>query len=125
MERLNELIHLCEVSGFGLDVEPIIAAYKGTAHGSPLRRFVRDCFVCASYSDRHITFHATNIPADFHRDVAAEAIRVRGVNLCETVANVYRVDLKDLSRGDKCHYHQHDDKHPRCVPKPAVADTES
>lgn len=100
-------------------------AYEATAHGNPIRRLSRDSYVYAATDlSASISLHASNLPADFCRDMAMESRRHKARDAKQTVGEAYTsFMIEDNCHDDKCHYHQHNDKCPRCVPKPQPKST--
>lgn len=134
-DKLQDLatanIVIDELIRYGLEAEEnpgfeaISIAYSATIHGSPLRRLLRGYHVHGTFSVFYMNLHVNDFPCEFYRDVAAEFLRAKDDNSEETVGETYGLTADVRYAMDRCHYHQHDDKHPRCVPRPAVADTES
>lgn len=87
-------------------------------HGYPLRKLMRDYLVYEAISCTILSLHASNLPADFYCDMAMEFLRLKDPNSQELVQDTYNANLVHHVRdNDRCHYHQHDDKHPRCEMK--------
>lgn len=111
-----------EISRFGeeihtnLGVVAVNLAYKGTTHGNPLRRYIRDCFVLDYEPSFYMDIHTRDYPGEFYRDVTVQYLRLKDVNGSKTVDEVYRGRVSEIYELDKCRYHQHNDKHPRCMP---------
>ena len=98
--------------------EIINHVYDSTAHGNPLRKLIRDECVYETNSSDYMQMHIVSYHAEFTRDVLVEFLRLRDPKLRETVHDVYQLHGKHGRNVDKCHYHQHDETHPRCAPVP-------
>lgn len=92
--------------------------YDATVRGNPLRKLVRDECVYETNSSSYMHVHVDGGHPEFTRDVMVEFLRLRDVNLEERVKDVYTLHERHERKINKCHYHQHDATHPRCVPEP-------
>lgn len=118
---MDELVRLGEVARINPGFRLVRSIYAATRHGNPLRRLVRDNYVQDSFSAHHLGLHVEVLPSDFYRDMAVEFLRLRGDRSTKAVQDVYRIGaIEHNCTRDRCHYHQHDDKHPRSVPKPVL-----
>lgn len=98
-------------------------AYEATTHGSPLRRLIRDFFVFETMEYLAPRIHAENLPLDFYRDVAVELLRRKSLDEEGPLSKTYDPNtVRENCRLDKCYYHQHNDKCPRCVSRPPDLD---
>lgn len=91
--------------------------YSHTPPNSPLRAIVRDHCVY-EYSTSSLAKQVAEFPRDLVNDIMFEVLRNKAMDKDETVKNAFGKQLKAFTHGDRCHYHRHDDKHPRCVSKP-------
>jgi hypothetical protein len=98
--------------------EIVRRGYDATVHGNPLRKFMRDECVYETQSSEYMDYHVESAHPDFTRDAMVEFLRLRDENLEEKIENVYSIHDKHMRNADKCHYHQHSETHPRCVPEP-------
>lgn len=98
--------------------EIIRRVYGSTVHGNPLRKLMRDDCVYETDSVNYMRLHVEGGHPDFARDVMVEFLRLRDHNATRKVENVYSLHDNHRALVDKCHYHQHDKDHPRCVPAP-------
>jgi hypothetical protein len=97
--------------------ETVALVYRYTPEQNPLRLLMRDYWfhdMQASSAGR-----MDDLPHDFFKDVSLEYFRIKARNMERTVREAFVKRAGSNVINDKCHYHQHDDKHPRCVPKPA------
>lgn len=116
---IDAIIQCCADAGRCLTVAMAELVYEKTLHGNPLRKLVRDFLVYKTASEHYVLLQAPDFPADLARDIAAEFIRRKDGNNTKTVEDVYCVYEQGIVPAhDKCYYHQHNKKHPRCVPKP-------
>ena len=91
--------------------------YSHTPRNSPLRVLMRD--YCIYENNPSILASMVNeFPRDLVNDIMLEVLRIKTMDKNKTVAKAFEKELTAFTREDRCHYHQHDDKHPRCVPKP-------
>jgi hypothetical protein len=90
--------------------------YGHTAPHSPLRKLMRDYWL---YETGTTTNSPVNgLPEEFMKDVMLEFLRIKGKREGCTVRDAFKRTLSEDLRKDKCRYHQHDEKHPRCVSEP-------
>ena len=119
---MDALICFSEKGAIISNTDTIRHVYDSTAHGSPLRKFVRDECVYNTQSWAYMDLHVASCHAEFARDVMVEFLRVKDFNSKAKVEDVYYMyDDKYGKQGrfaEKCRYHQHDKTHPRCVPEP-------
>jgi hypothetical protein len=114
---IDELIRFSDKGGRTFNGDVIRRVYDATAHGNPLRKMVRDECVYQVYSSDYMDSHVEPGHPEFSRDVMVEFLRLRDSNLNENVGDVYKLHVGHRKYTDKCHYHQHDETHPRCVPE--------
>lgn len=93
----------------------VALAYESTVHGNPIRKMMRDKFVYESRSDCYMEAFAKEWNSDFTRDVMVEFMRFKDCGYQAAIDVIW--DTKG-ELVDACRYHQHNEKHPRCVPKP-------
>jgi hypothetical protein len=90
--------------------------YKHTAPHNPLRILMRDYFLHeTSPTDERAV---KGLPPELMTDVLLEFMRIKDQHWDSGVQDAFAHDLSDHTKKDKCYYHQHDDKHPRCVAEP-------
>jgi hypothetical protein len=115
---MDELVRFSAEEAECFDEEDISRVYNATAHGNPLRKLMRDECVYEQRSGDYMDMHVQGNHPEFTRDVLVESMRLKDYNGYERVNRVYRL-TKDRGRFiDKCHYHQHNETYPRCVPEP-------
>lgn len=115
---MDELIRFSVKGDESFTDEVVRRAYNATAHGNPLRKLLRDECVYATNSTDYRYLHVDTGHPEFTRDVMVEFIRLRDSAANEKVEDVYKLHDNHGWYTDKCHYHQHDETHPRCVPEP-------
>lgn len=118
---MDALICFSYKGGRIFDTDTIRLVYDSTAHGNPLRKYMRDECVYDTTSWLYMDLHVAGCHPEFARDVMVEFLRVKDFNSKEKVQDVYRMygeHGKHSRFADKCRYHQHDETHPRCVPEP-------
>ena len=118
---MDALLRFSDKGGESFDPETILRVYDSTAHGNPLRKYMRDQCVYDTKSWVYMDLQAAGCHPEFARDVMVEFLRVKDFNSKEKVQDAYRMFGKHGKHGrfaDKCRYHQHDETHPRCVPEP-------
>jgi len=126
-------IAIDEIKRFG-DVHKYIgghatvrSVYDCTPANSPLRRLMCDAWVYSIDEDYLANAKASGgepfkeLPSEFVQDLLvglysfkAEARKGQG----QLLAAAFSGDPDANEKRDKCHYHWHNDKHPRCVPIP-------
>ena len=91
--------------------------YRHTPQNSPLRKLMRDYFLHEQNTSKaeKCVQHLNRGLVD---DIMLEVLRIKRTDKHSTVDTALKRSAKSKTDKDKCHYHQHDDKHPRCVPKP-------
>jgi hypothetical protein len=115
---IDELVRFRTIMKHIPDKPHISLVYGQTAENSPLRRLMRDYWAYEIVPSE--MGQLKGFPKDFVRDIAVEAYRVMGKhqeNEEQTIEEAFSEKASDRIDEDKCYYHQHDDKHPRCVPK--------
>lgn len=90
--------------------------YSRTPRQSPLRALMRDYWVYEMIPT--VSNPLKGLSQDFMEDILLEFLRVKAKDQNATINKAFRSSLSARTKDDKCLYHQHDDKHPRCVPKP-------
>ena len=115
---MDALIRFGDKNGKAFDSGTVRRVYDSTAHGNPLRKFMRDECVYDVSSLTYMSIHVAGAHPEFARDVMVEFLRVKGFNLMEKVKDVYRMHERHGRYTDKCRYHQHNESHPRCVSEP-------
>lgn len=115
---MDELIRFSEKGNESFTDEVVRRTYNATAHGNPLRKLLQDECVYATNSTDYRYLHVDTGHPEFTRDVMVELIRLGDYTVNEKVENVYTLHQNHWWYTDKCHYHQHDETHPRCVPEP-------
>jgi hypothetical protein len=92
----------------------------------PLRDLFRDIYIHGQLSSEPIDFLIYEEPdeafSEFLRDIALECLTLKYRTREDTNARVSDVFGKSIAKdmcADRCHYHLHDEKHPRCVPEPS------
>lgn len=92
-------------------------AYRCTARNNPMRFLMRDYYLYEQ-SLPGAEQVLEDLPRELVDDIMLEILRIKRVNKDETVKTAFGRRLNAFTQKDPCHYHQHDDKHPRCDPKP-------
>jgi hypothetical protein len=96
---------------------PITLAYASTEKGDPLRKLLRDFWTNDSTTVRthprtdRERLRDAGFPLECLQDIAIEAlemVREDDYGSYMTVQRIYSANM--------CHYHQHDELHPRCIP---------
>lgn len=120
---IDEYIRFANEAKWLPEVRTIILSYESTTHGHPLRKLMRDDCVYETVSAEYIDLHFGEYPSEFTRDVTVEYTRIKNLSRTSAEKHIWHChEDKDWELVDKCHYHQHDDKHPRCVLKPVQGD---
>ena len=86
--------------------------------GNPLPKLMRDVGLYEMSGADYMDILVDPGHGEYTRDVMVEFLRVKNHKAFETFDRVYGLPK---SRGiivEKCHYHQHNESHPRCVPEP-------
>lgn len=102
-----------QIPGF----DPVTFAYGATTPRSPLRSLFRDYWVYEAAPHSVDDLKAKSFPAEFYCDVAHECLQITNRVIYERVEHFHPFKLRikdDLCAHDKCSYHQHNDRHPRC-----------
>lgn len=86
--------------------------YEHTPPKSPLRNVVLDTLFYESGIGYFESGMADNLPHSLLLEMAREHFLVRDRNLTKTVQCAYPCGV--LKTRSKCHYHQHNDRHPEC-----------
>lgn len=115
---MDELIRFSNEGKNSFPEKVIRRVYEATVHGNPLRKFARDECVYETDSSNYMLVHVEGGHPEFARDVMVEFLRLRDDNLGEMVRDVYAVHERHERNINKCHYHQHNETHPRCVSGP-------
>lgn len=113
---IDEIIRFSDIVNIVPRESRVCLAYSHTAERSPLRLLMRDFWVYDMNPSGKLPLH--NAHADFLRDIALEFFRAKDKGWKQTVDQALYKHLKENTKKDKCHYHQHDEKHPRCGPEP-------
>lgn len=114
---MDELIRFSNKGRTGFNREAIRYVYDSTVHGHPLRKLLRDERVYETLSKYYMDLHVEPAHPEFMRDVVVEFLRLKDPNADEKVGSVYQMHSQHGRLTNKCHYHQHNETHPRCVPK--------
>jgi hypothetical protein len=87
--------------------------YDHTPPNSPLRTMIRDKIIHEVQADHFENLTEADYPQQLLFDIAKEFLKLKSdrVDGGELVSDVYE---KYLSERNTCHYHQHNDKHPKC-----------
>lgn len=95
----------------------ITLAYASTAKGNPLRKLIRDYWICESASTRTDPerLRAADFPSECMQDIAIEMLRTSG-EIPTDYHYVHFKTVQTICSEDMCRYHQHDELHPGCVP---------
>jgi hypothetical protein len=84
--------------------------YSNTTPHNPLRKLMRDFWMHEMNPAHHRS--ADDLPRALMEDILLEFMRIKDQDWNAIVHNAFtRVHTKI----DRCYYHQHNDKHPRCV----------
>ena len=82
-------------------------AYRSTVAGSPLRKLCRDYYIHEAQDDALEEIYEGLLPFEFLKDVIQEFRRLADQGA------LYYGRRRSINM-EKCHYHLHDDEHPRC-----------
>jgi len=121
---IDEIIRRSDVLEHVPRFTTISLVYSYTPANSPLRRLMCDCWVYEVSAGWIVDRKATsrdpfgNLPHEFVEDVLLEFYSAKSKGRGQTLEAAFSGDPRANEGRDKCHYHQHDDKHPRCIPKP-------
>lgn len=103
----------------------ISLAYKFTVKNDPLRRLLRDCWVCdPRKTDREVLL-ADDFPVECLQDIAVASL----TSIDEYLSRRWQLhpftSIRELCGADKCHYHRQDKTlAPKCAPLlPETEDT--
>jgi hypothetical protein len=112
---IDEFVRFGNIARCAPGPETVLLAYACTTTNSPLRLLMRDYRVydITPSSPKQLE----GLPVDFMKDITLEVFRVMRGDRTQTIKAAFSKETGVKVREDKCHYHQHDDKHPRCVPK--------
>lgn len=93
---------------------PISFAYESLAEGNRLRKLLRDLWIYGSTSAGTDSEDLRNegFSSKFLQDIAVEMLKIVGENPRD-----FDQTVEDICSDDPCRYHQHDERHPKCVPK--------
>ena len=112
---IDEIIRFSDVA----DVVPdshFWDVYSRTPRNSPLRILMRDYWM---YEMNAMDANPLGgVPKELMEDILLEFLRIKSSEDSATIADTFKRKLSEDTVKDKCRYHQHDDKHPRCVPEP-------
>ena len=89
--------------------------YSHTPRNCPLRTLMRDFWIYEL--DPSTKEPLEVLPRELMEDIMTEFLRVKDKHEGSTVREAFRRTLSADTKKDKCRYHQHDDKHPRCAPE--------
>jgi hypothetical protein len=119
----DEIVRMVEEDGW-IPTE-INVAYNSMP-SCPLRDLFRDIYIHKQVSWNLICFlideEPTEVFSEFLRDIALECLTLKYRTREDANVRVSDVFGKSIAKdmcADKCHYHLHDEKHPRCVPEPS------
>jgi hypothetical protein len=115
---IDELVRLGDILIQTPNESHVSLAYSRTTENSPLRLLMRDSWAYEIAPSE--VGQLNDIPGDFIRDIAVEIYRVMGEHENDgeqTIQVAFSKKVSDKTDEDKCHYHQHDYKHPRRVAK--------
>jgi hypothetical protein len=85
--------------------------YDLTPPGSPLRSVIRDLMIYETNLDNYEVTNLSAVPKQLLFDIAKEHLYVQQQHHQQSISEIYNQCLKNFP---KCHYHQHNDKHPKC-----------
>jgi hypothetical protein len=94
---------------------PIVLAYEHTVKGNPLRALIRDSWIHESSITERRILRANDFPAECLQDITLALLGKFDEYPLRRVDLSLSVDT--LCVRDRCRYHSHDEKHPRCVVK--------
>jgi hypothetical protein len=107
---MDEIIHLSEEWRRIPCDDEVALAYRLTTTGNPLRSICRDYFVHEGTARLLETLEEGTLPFQFIKDVLLEFER-----LASSKAPYDKSNKVQCVNREKCHYHQHDDEHPKCA----------
>lgn len=112
---IDEIVRMVEKDG--LIPAHVDLAYNSTPRGSVLRRLFRDVYLHEAESMECQEFLRTHdLHSDFWRDVSLEYFSLKiEKDPNQSIREVYGLSIARDKCADKCCYHQHDERHPRCV----------
>jgi len=112
---IDEIIRLSNAAKIIPLHGPTALAYEHTVKGNPLRALLRDYWIYESSITERKILRTNDFPAECLRDITLallgkfDELPLRPISL--------NLSLGTLCLRDKCRYHSHDEKHPRCVVK--------
>jgi hypothetical protein len=112
---IDGIIQFSDDVGHTPDGSVLHYAYDHTPDQSPLRVLMRDYWMYemnAAYKNA-----LDDLPEELMRDILREFLRVKNKDKNETVRKAFEKILSTATKEDICHYHQHDDKYPKCAQK--------
>ena len=89
--------------------------YSRTPRNSPLQRLMRDFWIYEL--DPEAEKPLDGVPREMKEDIMLEFLRVKVKHEGAAVREAFKKTLSAETKRDKCRYHQHDEKHPRCDPE--------
>lgn len=111
---VDEIVRMVDKDG--LIPAHVNLVYKSTARDSVLRELFRDVYLYeAESSECHEFLKTQDLHADFWRDVSLEYFRLKIENDSgRPVKEVFGLSIGRDKCADKCCYHEHTERHPRC-----------
>lgn len=116
---IDELMRFQDVVQLVPHNSTVSLAYSHTVKNSPLRRLMRDYWVYLKRPRDIRVGSFEGLPDECIKDVMLEFYSVMEKHGKKTVDDAFSSEIMTNAYEDKCYYHQHDDKHPGCVPKPS------
>jgi hypothetical protein len=113
---MDEIIRMSEQLQYVPCSTWVTLAYGSTVAGSPLRKLCRDYYILEATDKILEQAHEGMFPFQFLKDVLLIFRRpadhtAQHCDDCIPSSNVRTVNMDTM---EKCHYHSHDDEHPRC-----------
>lgn len=111
---IDEILRWSYITRIVPSVKTVSYVYQHTPERSSLRVLMRNFWIYDMDLDDAPPLD--ELPFEAVRDIASEFFRVKYEEWHQTIGDTFYKNHKAAE--DTCYYHQHDDKHPRCVPWP-------
>lgn len=112
---MDEILRLSDESRYILNKSSVRLAYDFTTAGNPLHTICRDYYVHDCAPDEFLSAQKAELPYEMVLDVALEFSRL-AQQKGSRGQHGYKDDIFQVAcvTREKCHYHQHNDDHPKC-----------
>lgn len=105
---MDTIMHVGFHFGLNPKAAPVHLAYASTAPGSPLRAYLRDCWIHET-DDAAEDLRQGGFPFQFGLDFAVEIMHIKATSDHNKLSNALSVNLRKRVQKHPCYYHQHDD----------------